>query len=139
MTTLDSHGSRLKETTSDVLVRRLERHVPTVCRDGGWVHSRPGQDRQVGEARDAHQRLVDQDGVHGLFNTVLRLQRRQEQFHLLPVGGSRGQRPLVSSVTPATLLVSLLEYFLFPVTVGRGGYAGTQTALCPWARHSTAF
>lgn len=42
------------------------------------MHSRSGQDWQVGEARDAHQRLVDQDGVHGLFNAVLRLQRRQD-------------------------------------------------------------
>lgn len=55
------------------------------------MHSRSGQDGQVGEARDADQRLVDQDGVHGLFNTVLRLQRGQDQFHLLPVGGRRGQ------------------------------------------------
>lgn len=55
-------------------------------------HLRSGQDRQVGEARDAHQWLVDQDGVHGLFNTVLGLQRGQEQFHFFPVGGTRGQR-----------------------------------------------
>lgn len=55
------------------------------------MHSRSGQDWQVGEAGDAHQWLVDQDGVHGLFNAVLRLQRGQEQFHLLPVGGRRGQ------------------------------------------------
>lgn len=55
------------------------------------MHSRSGQDWQVGEAGDAHQRLVDQDGVHGLLNTVLRLQRGQDQFHLLPVGGRRGQ------------------------------------------------
>lgn len=55
-------------------------------------HLRSGQDRQVCEAGNAHQWLVDQDGVHGLFNTVLGLQRGEEQFHFLPVGGSRGQR-----------------------------------------------
>lgn len=54
--------------------------------------SRSGQDGQVGEAGDAHQWLVDQDGVHGLFNAILRLQGGQDQFHLLPVGGGRGRK-----------------------------------------------
>ncbi len=44
------------------------------CKDLAlYLHS--GKDRQVCEARDAHQRLVNQDGVHGLLNTVLGVQR----------------------------------------------------------------
>lgn len=50
-----------------------------------FFHVRSGDDRQVGEAGDADQRLVDQDGVHGLLDAVLRLQRRKQHFHLLPV------------------------------------------------------
>lgn len=77
------------------------------------LHLRSGQDRQVGEAGDAHQWLVDQDGVHGLFNTVLGLQRGQEQFHFFPVDGTRGQRSW--KFIPAYRILTSKTSTAFPV------------------------
>ena len=45
---------------------------------------RPGQEGQVGEPGNAHQGLVDEDGVHGLLHTVLGVQGGQDHLHLLP-------------------------------------------------------
>lgn len=61
-----------------------------------FFHVRSGDDGQVGEAGDADQRLVDQDGVHGLLDAVLRLQRREQHFHFLPAGGDNTKRPEAS-------------------------------------------
>lgn len=95
-----------------------------------FPHVRSGDDGQVGEAGDADQRLIDQDGVHGLLDAVLRLQRGQQQFHLLPVGGGdnrkrpdaseqtqpKRSRPRLACMSPpptaASLKAACLGFFL---------------------------
>lgn len=60
-----------------------------IWREGVALYLRSKEDRQVGEAGDAHQWLVYQDGIHGLLDTVLGLQGGKEQFHFLPMSGTK--------------------------------------------------
>lgn len=87
-------------------------------------HVRSGDDGQVGEAGDADQRLVDQDGVHGLLDAVLRLQRRKQHFHLLPVGGDntkrlqpKRSRPRLARVFPKSGLIKSGSFVCFHMQV----------------------